>query len=251
MSTNDTYDRKTPKSEFFTKVPNRFLEVLSVINLSAYQMRMFLRAIRDSYGYHDPDRSFNLREFRRALGWDRRNVDHVAHQLVERRMFVVQLDDKGRRNYSIQKDTRKWVLSYRQTTTIHEAKTSFSETTKPAFNRTTPVSSRHTTSSLKKEDIKETKESAHPMDMEASGAAFIEQDRGNGGPKDKEAVRDLSRYRNLMAVSGFYSVDELIGFKDKTLSELEAIHSARLEQGNRRLARGGIEGEILGDCDPV
>jgi hypothetical protein len=92
----------------YVKFPTRFVEFITMAKLTENQNKMLHSAIRNTHGFHQPERMFDLTDLRRWLGWDRRSVYRTAEELLQRSIFVIPRDDKNGHKYRINNDSQKW-----------------------------------------------------------------------------------------------------------------------------------------------
>ena len=205
------------------------LEELAKCGLSSYQWRVILVIFRVVSGWGKREDWISLSQFSRATRLDRGNIYRAIKGLEDRRIVVVNRDYKRTPKYRINKDISEWVVLSLKTTkgtkrhvVVSKDTTLLSpETTKVLSSETTKVLSLETPTSEKKE-TKETltKESSNgPKPFRRFGPCFSAKNK-----EEKRVVKQVSAYRNCMFLSGRYRDDELLGFKNKTLDELKAIH---------------------------
>ncbi len=103
----------------FLRIANELVEALYRVNLSAYESRVVLLVIRQTYGYNKKMDRIALSQFAKKTGIERRNVHKVLKRLSSRKIIVVHKDDRGNISYGFQKDYSKWRVSSKQTTGVH------------------------------------------------------------------------------------------------------------------------------------
>ncbi len=92
----------------YVKFPTRFIDFICSAKFPESQSKMLMTAVRNSHGYHQPDRTFDLNSLKRWLRWDRRAVFRTAGELLQRKIFL--RDSPG--EYRLNNDAETWLQDW-------------------------------------------------------------------------------------------------------------------------------------------
>lgn len=95
----------------YTKIANEILEILSRVNLPAYEMRVLILLLRKTYGWKKKRDWISISQFLVGTGLpDRRYVHRALKGLENKNIVVICRDDKKHPTYGFQKDYERWKL---------------------------------------------------------------------------------------------------------------------------------------------
>ena len=83
MKQEETIEMKTPKTEPFTKIPNKMIEKMCALGLNAGELSIFLCLIRHTYGFNRTECSISVETLAQKCGIDGRTVRRTLRTLEE------------------------------------------------------------------------------------------------------------------------------------------------------------------------